>query len=65
MIIMDVLESMLAEAAALSTGSTSPFDLEEAVTALTTAGVITCTFFVLFKYLKLFANIIVILSLVS
>ena len=44
MIIMDVLESMLAEAAALSTGSTSPFDLEEAVTALTTAGVITCTF---------------------
>ena len=49
MIIMDVLESMLAEAAALSTGSTSPFDLEEAVTALTTAGVITCTFFVI-KY---------------
>lgn len=64
MIIMDVLESMLAEAAALSTGSTSPFDLEEAVTALTTAGVITCTFFVL-KYLKLFANIIVILSILS
>ena len=64
MIIMDVLESMLAEAAALSTGSTSPFDLEEAVTALTTAGVITCTFLVL-KYLKLFANIIVILSILS